>query len=117
MTEIKKGATRVVFLIGRWAIKIPRLCSWRNFLQGLLANQQEAVFGRLGWDGICPVLLYLPGGFLVVMPRAEPVPDDFFLHFQFDDFVNREDYTIPVEYKLSSFGFIGEKIVAVDYGN
>jgi hypothetical protein len=47
-----------------------RLLSWKHFLYGLLANMQEAQFSKTSWPELCPVLWSLPGGFLVVMPRA-----------------------------------------------
>jgi len=42
---MKKGVTRLVFLVGRFAIKIPNFTySWQNFLEGCLANCKEGNF-------------------------------------------------------------------------
>lgn len=70
----RTGIMREVFLIGRWAVKVPKLTrGWRNFLQGLLANMQERELSRRGYPQLCPVVFSIPGGWLVVMPRVEPL--------------------------------------------
>lgn len=113
-----RGATRSVLLTERYAFKVPRLASWRLFLCGLLANMQEREFSRGGWPELCPVLLSLPGGWLVVMPRAAPLTDaqwdqtEAWMHEDSD-----RDYVLPVELKRDSFGLLGSRIVAVDYGS
>lgn len=40
--EIKKGVTRIVFLVGKYAFKIPNFThSWKHGITGILANLQE----------------------------------------------------------------------------
>jgi hypothetical protein len=39
--KIRRGMTRIVLLIGRWAIKIPRPSSSQQFVLGCLANLAE----------------------------------------------------------------------------
>lgn len=120
---LMRGATRAVLLTKRHAFKVPRLASWRLFLCGLLANMQEREFSRTGWRELCPVLFSIPGGWLVVMPRAEPLSD--YRWAEIDEWLpqNREgcDYVVPVERKRDSFGWLVEqgvgRIVAVDYGS
>lgn len=114
----REGITREVLLIGRYAIKIPKLIyGWHKFLCGLLANMQEAQFGRAGWPELCPVLFHIPGGWLIVMRRAAPLEDDEWMAFDAEAFCNREDRVIPAEPKRDSFGWLDGRIVAVDYGN
>jgi hypothetical protein len=118
--SIKSGATRIVLLIGGWAIKIPRFTHWNLFLCGLLANRQERMFGRLWCKDsrkLCPILFSLPGGFLVVMRRAEPMPESLFEILDIEAWKDCGDFVIPVENKISSFGLIDGAIVAVDYGS
>lgn len=116
------GATRLVFLVGRYAVKLPQLrYGWRNFLHGLLANLQEREFSRAGWPELCPVVFALPLGLLVVMPRAEVLDDgdgrdDAALEAMLSDFCNRPDYVVPAELKADSFGYLGGRLVAIDYG-
>jgi hypothetical protein len=112
---IKTGVTRIVVLVSKYAIKMPRAdYGWTKFLQGLLANMQEAQFS--GMPGVCPVLLAIPGGFLNVMLRAEPLTGEI-PAWVFKKFCEREDYRIPAEYKTDSFGVLNGCLVAVDYGN
>ena len=96
-----------MLLLGPLAFKIPRLTSWRAFLNGLLANLTEAEFARLHDPRLCPVLLALPLGLLVVMQRADPLPPSVALP-RWDD--------LPVERKRDSFGLLNGRRVAVDYG-
>lgn len=97
-----------MLLLGPLAFKIPRLTHGRAFLNGLLANLTEAEFSRLRDPRLCPVLLALPLGLLVVMQRAEPLPPAVALP-RWDD--------LPVERKRDSFGLVGGRRVAVDYGS
>lgn len=115
--KVKFGATRLVFLFGRHAFKIPRPTTWRSFLNGLLSNMQERDFGRLGWPELCPVVASLPGGWLIVMPRADPVRDKEWAQFNPEVFCENGERTLPVEYKQDSFGILNGKVVAVDYGS
>lgn len=69
--EVHSGTTRMVFLIGKYAFKIPVLNSWRGFLNGLLCNSNERNIWHLCPDYFLPVLWSLPGGWLVCMPRAK----------------------------------------------
>lgn len=115
--RIAYGVTRQVLLIGGLAIKIPRLTEWRLFLLGLLANMQERLFSRTGWPELCPVLFSTPGGWLVVMKRARLMTDAEFDDMDMKAWVDRGEYTVPAELKSDSFGYIGDQLVAVDYGN
>lgn len=112
------GATRYVFLIGEFAIKIPRLSSWKSLLQGLLCNLQEVSFSKTKWPKLCPVVFSLPLGFLLVMPRCVSVSEEDWVNFesQLPDWVCGQGYLIPVEKKINSFGWLKGKVVALDYG-
>jgi hypothetical protein len=115
--EVKQGATRYVLLTKWYAIKIPRLSEWRLCLQGLLANMQETLWWKgMKHEKLCPVLFSIPGGFLIVMPRATPLSRTEYVALDFDDFADQEDFVIPVEDKQDSFGILQGRIVAVDYG-
>jgi hypothetical protein len=116
--KIRYGTTRTVLLIGSLAIKIPSVTEWRLFLLGLLANMQEVKFSKTKWEELCPILFYLPLGFLVVMKRCESLTRQQFESFDIDDFREKPDHLITfVENKIDSFGILNGKIVAVDYGN
>ncbi|HEV7293114.1 MAG TPA: hypothetical protein VGN79_12415 [Devosia sp.] len=108
----RKGCNRWVLLTRRYAFKFPALSSWQDFLFGLLNNMNEAREHHL--PGRCPILWSLPGGLLVVMPRVEIMNEVQFQ--QFDPGVFNTEYTLNVEHKPDSYGFLDGKIVAVDYG-
>lgn len=115
--EVCYGTTRTVFLVWNWAVKVPSFTEWRLFLLGLLANMQERRFSDMGRPEMCPVLWSLPGGWISIMRRARPMTRMEFFQFDTEEWVKREDYMVPVEHKMSSFGWLGDQVVAVDYGN
>lgn len=132
MKLINTGVTRHVILIGDYAVKIPRLnYGWRNFLQGLLCNMQEASFGKMNDKRMCPVLFSINGGFLLIMPRCRPLSEIEFNTLNINTFWGKNekatngyygDCIIPVEHKRDSFGWfkangVNNKIVAIDYGS
>jgi len=52
---------------------------------------QEREFSAERWPQLCPVIFSLPGGFLVVMPRARPLTDAEWAAFDYRAFVTRGD--------------------------
>ena len=66
---------------------------------------------------LCPVLWGLPGGWLIVMRRAEPLTRAQFDKIDLETWCDRGDWKIPAELKMDSFGWLDGKLVAVDYGN
>lgn len=79
-----KGTTRWVFLIGKYAIKIPSLSSWKQFLKGLLANMQEREFSRMDksswhYNLIADVYYCDFLGFLLIMERADYTLSEFIM--------------------------------------
>src|SRR5690349_2511949 len=85
MIWIRTGVTREVFLTRRYAIKTPKLTGgWSFFLRGLLANMQERRLATARWPELCPMLFSLPGGWLVVMRRAEPLSQERWTAFRSD---------------------------------
>lgn len=119
MTINRTGCTRIVVLVGRWAVKLPNFCDgWKLFLFGLLANMTERVFWKEGgWPQLCPVLFSIPGGWLVVMRRVREMTDDEFESFNSREWAERGDYLIPCEHKSNSFGWLDGRIVCLDYGS
>lgn len=103
-----RGRNRLVLLTRCYAFKIPTLRCWRDFLFGLLNNQNEAAWS--GEPGHCPVLFALPGGWLIVMPRLPIVTEDEFSRIDPAELPQR------AERKPDSFGWLDGQVVAVDYG-
>lgn len=71
--EIHHGTTRTVFLIGKYAIKVPYLKSYFGFVKGIIANILERDNSKHCPNYFLPVLWSLPLGLLVVMPRVRPI--------------------------------------------
>lgn len=115
--EIKKGATRTVFLIFGLAIKTPSTCSWKLFLCGLLGNMQESLFSKTKNPWLCPVLFSIPGGWLIVMRRARSLTFQEFESTDIKAWLDSSYYTIPTEIKIDSFGKLNGKLVVIDYGS
>lgn len=101
------GANRVVLLIGRLAIKLPRPSAGRY---GFANNRNEARWAR-EHESYCPVLWCAPFGVVLIMRRCEPLTDAEF------NALNAKLPALPgVERKASSWGVHGGKIYAIDYG-
>lgn len=97
----------------RWAVKVPRPMGWRRFLTGLLANMDETTLSRTGKPVLCPVLWSVPGGWLVVMPRARPLTDYEARSLDYCGLM--EGAGVDWEAKPSSFGVHRGKVVCIDY--
>src|SRR3954452_23414700 len=113
--RILRGSNRWTVLAGRFALKVPNPSSWRSLLYGLLNNMNEQWAASVAeGQSHCPVRLYIPGGFLNVMPRCEPLNDADWREFAgcLPAFAGG----LEVEQKPDSFGKVGGRIVAVDYG-
>ena len=126
--EFYKGTTRWVFLIGNYAIKIPSLSSWKQFLNGLFANMQEREFSKMDksswhYSLIADVHYCDPLGFLLIMERADYALSDWIIctwerHIVENLFKECEKRGIPVDKKLSNVGkFAGHELKLIDYGN
>lgn len=115
--KIKKGATRYVFLIGKYAIKIPCLSSWRLFLNGLLSNMQEKAF----WDGLHNKFLakiYYANfmGFILIMERADSVCSKYDKTLP-EFFLKCKKAYLPVDPKADNVGKFNGNKKLIDYGN
>jgi len=114
-----KGSSMWAIVAGKFAFKIPSLYNWKRFLNGLISNMQEVEFNKVEEmrEKLCPILFYIPFGFLVVMPMVRILEYDELTQAQLQDFCINNNYIIPAEHKCDSFGYFKGKLVAVDYGN
>jgi hypothetical protein len=113
----RQGCTRIVLLVGEYAIKLPNaLHGWPLFLQGLLANINE----RKTWTAshselLCPVLWSSWGGWLLVMRRAVPCR-------WLDEGGEEIDYSRWIvegfggDDKPTNYGVLNGHVVKLDYG-
>jgi hypothetical protein len=100
---IKLGANRRVVLFGHYAIKTPRL---RSFRFGRLNNLNEYAWQHED-ERYCPVLWCDRWGLVQVMLRVRPIKWVGVAVFP---------PLAGVERKPDSWGWLGRKVVAVDYG-
>lgn len=115
MLTFKYGITRFVFLTKRYAIKVPRPQTWKNFLNGILANIQEAEISTMGKDRLCPVLFSCLG-FVVVMPRCEALSPNYCQDYICKVFYGSDDPSLRrLETKLENYGLLDGKLVCIDY--
>lgn len=121
--HIERGTTRAVLLIGKYAIKFPRIHHefkdhrWKMFLRGILANIDEAYWWKHSHhkDKLCPVKWKSPFGFILIMQRADP-----FTREEYDADLNgliKRFSGLPFDAKVENFGKIDERIVLVDYAD
>jgi hypothetical protein len=115
---ITRGVTRLVFLVGNYAIKIPKPVIWNHFLRGLIANMEE----RLIWmivnipetaithtkDYLCPVVWASWGGWILIMKRTEPVDPQSWEPIKELEVVCRD-------HKPDNYGMLDGRLVMIDY--
>jgi hypothetical protein len=108
------GEFRCVFLVGRFALKLPRLS---NLRAGMQCNRWEREMWlvwrpKFQWANLCPIAFADPFGFVVLMPRAsQPVSRER---------VEAEDHDyypmVNAECKPEDYGLLNGRTVIVDYG-
>ena len=114
--RIKKGVTRIVFILGSIVIKIPNfLYGHQNFLRGCLENWSERKFTKDFKDfdyyayKICPTLFSTWFGLLSIQPRAivlkRELTNDEIKYFKY----------VTSETKLANFGYYEGRLVCLDY--
>lgn len=114
----REGCTRIVLLTKRYAIKFPNfLGGYVSLLRGFLANHQEKEWTAAKLEGINPAVFSLPFGLAIVMRKARVLSPEEYVNFDYEKFIDRIDYVIPVENKWNSFGVLDGNVVAIDYGS
>jgi hypothetical protein len=124
--EIKRGATRIVFVFKKNVIKIPNFKEYRLFIYGISANIQEKIWSRVGRDDLAKVKFCSPFAMILVMERAQvyneeelssldwiKFADDLQKKYKDDDF---SEFMLS-DLKPSNWGTIGNRLVKIDYGN
>lgn len=112
--EVRRGITRTVGLIGRWAVKVPSLRAYGNGVRGVLWSVTRGIQANLseyewsGSPGTCPVLWSL-AGLVNVYPRCELVDDDAPIDWDAIGFL------APVDRKAPNVGVLDGRVVLIDY--
>ena len=112
---IIQGETRLVIILGSYAIKVPNfLKGYKQFLYGLLSNLQEVEYQNQS-KYLLPVLFHLPFGLATVMPKANILKNNLdqktYLKITTDIGIYPR-----VDHKPESFGKWKGNIYVIDYG-
>lgn len=119
--QIKKGATRIVIILKKYVIKIPRFKTMRSFSNGLSANLYEKEFSEFLFPYVSPTIFSL-WGFLNIQYKVLVTNQDAELKIWIKNLdsikcESQRKYLInSVELKTDSIGYLNNKIVACDYG-
>jgi len=116
----REGSCRFAVCVGPWAIKIARNGTGRR------CNRYEASLWRTTTDArramLCPILMSLPFGLGLIMPRAIPLCEEEADHFRTIDgfphldYMPPDDEGHPFEHKASDWGGLPDgRLVALDY--
>jgi hypothetical protein len=113
--QLYRGITRLTFLIGSWAIKLPNpLNGQRMFLEGMLANLKERTLWK-GWKGhrnhdlLCPSYYVGFMGFVQIQARCEALQRDL------SDPERRNFREITTDTKPINYGLLNGRVVCFDY--
>ncbi|QBO61594.1 hypothetical protein G17_00098 [Escherichia phage vB_EcoM_G17] len=118
-----KGATRTVILIGEYAIKIPTFKSWKLFLTGMIANLNERSwmqYSNRSDSSICPTLWSSCTGLVTVQKRCKPVQHRGLFWVELCALALNSELSTDFFYsdaKPENFGYLGGKLVKLDYGD
>ena len=117
MIKIKlNGVTRIVFLVGNYAIKIPNfLYSHQHFLQGCYANWSERTYCKQ-MKGIeelsikvTPTIFCFLFGLLSIQKRCNPLERDL-TEAEVEYFKHQ-----TTDVKKENFGILNGVVVCIDY--
>lgn len=114
--ELKVGSSRVVVLVGKYAVKFPRAYSEKSFLYGMYCNVSERKYcvqmRRLSMysDLVAPSLFCVFGGFVQIQLKCEPLDRELSIE-------EREKFqdVSGGDLKSSNFGLLNDKVVCLDY--
>lgn len=117
-----KGTTRWVWLHGKYAIKIPSMQSWKQFLQGMLANLQERCWWKsLHHPKLAKVYYCDRLGLCLVMEKADFVmcsnPHVITQKSISEFFYECESAGLPVDPRPSNIGVFDGQYKLIDYGS
>ena len=126
--ELKTGSSRKVFLIGKYAIKIPNFYSHKTFLNGCRDNWSERVFyrdfkgvyvkniqGIVGevdlTDLVAPSLFCSWFGFIQIQKRINP------LDRQLTEEEKQKYQGVCTDLHKGNFGTFEGKLLCLDYAD
>lgn len=112
---MRKGTTRIVFLIGNYAIKIPRFNRYKSIIRGLLANMDERMWYKsstIEWKIKMAPSIFCFLGFILIQKRTTSLCLKEYREIEIDHYK-----PLPMDNKISNFGWYKGSIVLVDYAD
>lgn len=117
----REGMTRLVILIGPYAVKVPWAPEWRLFLLGMVGNLAEARWKDLNHPGLCKVYYTSSTGLFAIYERLRPVKHTglFIIELARLCAIHKD---LPESFWLSdakpnNFGYRGTELVKLDFAN
>lgn len=117
--KIVSGTNRTVFLIGNYAIKIPKVTGgYENFIDGIRANLIERTFGTCGFSELAKIYYANRFGIIQIMERTQPCSSRLYRQ-NLIELVNKTRLApsfILYDEKPANFGITRNgKFVKIDY--
>jgi len=115
MKLVRKGVTRLVFLIGNYAIKIPNFTvQHSHFLQGCYANWSERMYTKMfknlpEIDRVAPTYFCSWFGLISIQQRVTELTR----HLSEEEIDYFKHQTTDI--KSANFGYFQGRLVCVDY--
>ena len=126
-----QGSRRWVFLIGKYAVKIPKFSSWLSMLLGFMENLEERYWWcadgivRKTWsDGpneishhMCEIFWADRFGFMVIMERVAPCTEEQYK--QYEEFLKNKfkGLSFVQDLKPDNVGICADgRVVITDFG-
>ena len=113
------GSSRCVILIGKFAIKIARMTSIKEYKAGVIDNKAEAYTAKNIDKNIIPKVYFSFFGILVIHERANNIKNrGIFIIDLCEACLKYKEYSdfLMIDAKPENFGMIQGRLVKVDYG-
>ena len=113
------GSSRMVFLVGKFAVKIPRITSISEFVAGIIDNKTEFKTSKNIDKNIIPLIYFYFFGVFVIHERANKIKNRGIFIIHLCEICSKQsehrDF-LMLDSKQDNFGIIGDRLVKVDYG-
>jgi hypothetical protein len=116
MKMIQSGITRTVYIIGKYAFKVPTVrYGWEYFIKGILANLTESKISEYHHRYLRPVRRSRLG-LLLIMPKVEVLDREFTEEEMEGLRVDMDRDNVEYDLKPDNFGYLEGKLYCIDYG-
>lgn len=117
--KIKKGTTRIVFILNKVVIKIPNFTyKWSHFLRGIIGNISEWQTWKYAYRRrylLCPVIWASWGGWFLIMKKANMIHNKDWDMYEPEILEHKQYYC--GDDKSENYGIYMGQIVKIDYAD